>query len=293
MAEISAGAVLAQAFQIAHEASMTRSTRPTSTTDIQRDRLFIEKWVQLHRQGWTVATVVNFHSFPLAVNLGYNGYMTIPARKPGELYSTFVIKKPKLDARDLGDARYIPEPVMPIELAFEFTREYEHNGGVLAYEGDRNPTPEEIQRALESQTVWFWREYNIGRDIWSSRRRHDLISERQRDAARALFERGLIEKPEWMDKRSDKESRQDFECHACGTLLRNGAKFCKDCHFVYDVEWVIANKSKLPPDIVAIATQAPAPEQPPMGGGVDLKPLMDRVGNPPKAEKKLKNDLTS
>lgn len=291
MEDLMAGQKLARDFQLAHEASKNRSTRPTSTSDILRDRLFIEKWTQLHRQGWTNATVVNFHLFPLTVNLGYNGYMTVPARKPGEPYTLYYIQKPKLDARDLGDARFIPEPVMPVELAGEFLREYGENcGGVLAYEGERKPTAEEVERALESQSAYYWREYNIGRDLWSTRKRHDLISERQRDAARALFDRGLVEKPEWMDRTVDKEDRKDIECEACGQSLKKGAKFCPVCHFVYDVQWVLANRMKLPANIVAIAAQANGPVDPPAQAPVDLKPIMDRGGNPPKAEKKAKDD---
>lgn len=258
MAETFPGAELAKTFQLEHESKMTRATRPTAASDQLRDRLFIEKHVQLHRQGWEKATVVNLHTFPLEVNLGYLGHMYVPARKPGEPYAKFVIDKYKLDARDLGDARFIPEPVMPIELASEFLREYapDITGGVFIYAGTRDPSAEELEEAFNTQLAYYWREYGVGRDIFAQRRRFDLVSPRQRDAARALLERGLIERPEWMDERAPKAERADFECEACGTTLKKNAKFCTTCHFVYDVKWVLDNRAKLPREIVMIAEQA-------------------------------------
>src|SRR5262245_50327195 len=78
--------------------------RITSASDAKRDKAVREAYRSVVRQGWVNVTVVSLHSFPLDVNLGYLGHLTVPAKKQGDLFIKLVINQPKLDMVDKGDA---------------------------------------------------------------------------------------------------------------------------------------------------------------------------------------------
>lgn len=192
------------------------------SADHQRTALVREEWARLNRVGWRRARVRNLNRFALRTSLGPLGTFEIAA---GE---TLAIPRPKLDMRDLGDAKYVPVPVMPIEIAREIVRYHEPTGGVVAWEGDApEPEPEALEAARSAQARYRQRIVRDAANDWSRHHSHKYISDRQREAAREMFDAGLLRRlPEWVDAAAS-DARRD--CPECGESILAAARVCKHC----------------------------------------------------------------
>jgi len=214
--------------------------RQGGTTDRTRDRLVHEERIKLQRQGYPFATVINLNAFPLTVYLGDMGVVSVPAAPSDEgngAYSKLVITHHRLSMRDMGDGSFAPVSVLPIELAQEVEREYRDTGGVFWYTGNGEPQAEELAAAKERQMAWYRREYQKAVDAWSRYHQYKFITDRQRDAARALFQTGeLAELPEWMT--ITRTQSQHSTCPACGEDVRREARLCRHCGFHIDASWM-------------------------------------------------------
>ncbi|MGH9474363.1 MAG: hypothetical protein ACRD1M_16660 [Terriglobales bacterium] len=196
-------------------------------SDRQRDRLVREEHQRLHRQGWTPATVCNLHPFPLTVNLGDLGILTVPAAAAG-LPGKLEIERYRISMRDLGDGNFTPVSVLPTELAKEFMREYGATGGVWWFAGTGEPKPEDVAEAKARQLGWWRQQYQQAVDNWSRYHQHKMITDRQRDAARALFTASEIAQlPEWVTVTRAQADRRD--CPMCGESIRVTARICHFC----------------------------------------------------------------
>lgn len=212
--------------------------RITSASDRKRDKLVVEAYREVSRQGWTNVTVINLHSFPLDLNMGYLGHLTVPAKKQGSMYFRVVIDQPRLDMKDNGDANFEPKWVHPKQIAEDLLREYAETGGVFFFEGEEEVPAAALTAAKEAQLNWYWRMFEEGNANWAQFRKNPrYISDRMRDAAKELFRLKLVnEQPEWITVSRDESP--NIPCEGCGNVLAKIAKFCPTCETIYDTEWV-------------------------------------------------------
>lgn len=220
-------------------------------SDRQRDRMVKERWDQLYRVGWEQATVINCLPWALEIHTTF-GYFRIPApdKKKNEAFHTFQIRVPSIDMRDLGEAKYVPEVVMPIEIAQEFEKKYKEEGGVIVFRTPRDrDLPENVgellQAAQERMTAWYKHKFQDGQKEWArSRQNPQYIDDRHRDAARFLFEKSLIAQlPDWISTTRDEATQK--ECPACGEIVKKTAKICVHCRFHIDPDFVNSNRERL------------------------------------------------
>ncbi|HVA63349.1 MAG TPA: zinc ribbon domain-containing protein [Terriglobales bacterium] len=201
--------------------------RNGGVSDRLRDRLVREEQAKLHRQGWEKATVMNLQPFPLMLQLGELGTVEVPAAQGNEP-ARVVIDRYRLSMRDMGDGNFIPVSVLPAEIAKEVEREYGATGGVFWYWGDGEPKPAEVEAARERQFGWWRKIYQQAVDAWTRYHQHKMLTDRQRDAARALFAAGEIaELPEWMTITRAQADRRP--CPMCGEDIKVAAKICHYC----------------------------------------------------------------
>lgn len=213
-------------------------TKISSASDQRRHRSVVEKYNEIQRQGWINVTVINLHAFPLDLNMGYLGHLTVPAKKQGSLYFRLVIDQPRLDMVDNGDAKYVPNGVFPKQIAEDLIREYAETGGVFFFEGTGEVPADQLAEAKDAQLSWYWKKFAEGNSSWAQFRKDPrYVDDRMRDAAKELFRLKLInEQPEWISVSRDESP--NIPCEGCGNILAKIAKFCPTCETIYDVEWV-------------------------------------------------------
>lgn len=226
--------------------------------DTKRDKLIRECYRRINKQGWDNATVISVLTFPLDLNMGYGGHLTMPPKKVGSTYISLVLDKPYIDPQDEGDGKIVPVPVFPTEMAEDLTREYTQTGGVFYYIGDEplekfvgkgftgkdqmegTTGKELLENAQQRVLTWYELLYKDGLDEWAREPRHRNITDRMRDAAQELFRLGIIsELPVWT--KISKEQSPNTNCDACGNPVAKTARFCTHCHFMFDPGWVKAN----------------------------------------------------
>jgi hypothetical protein len=175
--------------------------------------------------------------------MGSLGELRVPKKKIGEPYCKFVVDKYRISIRDLGDAKFIPEVTLPVQMAEDITLAFKEYGGVFWYRGIGEPDPEMIQIAMEAQ-VEFWRkEFERGLDHWHRYHQVKLISDHMRTAARELYSMGLVEEePEWLKITKAEGGRKI--CDNCGNDVKKTAKTCSFCGFIIDLEFYNANKER-------------------------------------------------
>ena len=94
----------------------------------------------------------------------------------------------------------------------------------------RNRHAEKIEEALRKQRKWFRALVQIADDDWQQLRRHNMISDIQRTAAREL---GLTR--EWLLTIEDEENTVKEACPFCGTgLLDPSAPICPTCGKIHN-----------------------------------------------------------
>jgi hypothetical protein len=206
--------------------------RNGGVSDRLRDRLVREEHMKLQRQGWEPVTVISLQPFPITVNLGELGTLEVPAatpERPGKLILTHY----RLSMRDLGDGNFTPVSVLPVELAKEIERDSGDSGGVFWYPGTGDPDEAALAAARERQAAWYRRLYQQAIDSWSRYHQHKMLTDRQRDAARALFAAGEVaELPEWVTITRAQADRRD--CPMCGESIKVAAKICHFCRSEFD-----------------------------------------------------------
>lgn len=220
------------------ELATAPNTQIDSDSSRQRDRMVRAAYRRVQAQGWENATLVSLHPFQLDMAMGYLGHITIPKKADAEPYVTLVIDKPRLDMRDLGDAKYEPIFVMPKELAADFCSYNKKIGGVFYFMGTGKVPADMLEAAVESKHKWYFRLLNEANENWSQHRKNPkYISTRMRDAAKELFRLKMInELPEWTV--ISKQDSPDTVCEGCGGTLAKVAKFCPACETIYDPAWV-------------------------------------------------------
>jgi len=268
-APVSPTAVFSDFNQAFAELAHGPGVKPTGES-AKRDRTVREARARIARQGWLNVTVVNLHPFPLDLNMGYLGHLTVPAKKQGEMYALKVIDQPRIDMKDLGDGNFEPVAYMPKDLATDlvtnFTTGDNDFGGVFYYEGV-GPVPADLlEQAQASQLVYYWRLFEGGNANWSQFSRNPkFITDRMRDAAKELWRLRLIStQPEWITV--TRNEAPDRPCEGCGSVISKTAAFCQHCHTIYNIEWVRAKRPDIwlqqnPPALQvtnAVATQSHA-----------------------------------
>ena len=119
-----------------------RGLRPL---DVDSQRRMDEAYRQIRTNRPKPATVINLHSFELAfpsTNQFLRG-IRVPACKPGEPFAFHHIRTTSLDKSYKEDGTFEFSPIIPIQKAAQFLVAFAdpevYGGGVIVYEGDRNP----------------------------------------------------------------------------------------------------------------------------------------------------------
>jgi hypothetical protein len=206
-------------------------------SDRRRTLMVQEFETNLSRQGYECATVVNLNRFPLAVAIAdLPTPFAVPAATVAEPVIKHVLNQHFRTMRDLGDARFVPEAVLPVQIAAEFEREYAETGGVFWYRGAGEPSAEMLAEARAKQLAWYKREFGKAVDAWSRYHQHKMITDRQRDAATILHATGEIAQlPEWVTLTRAMSDRS--ECPMCGESIKRAAKVCKECRSPLHEGW--------------------------------------------------------
>lgn len=240
----------------------------SGNADRRRNALVKESEATLERQGYEVATIVNLHRFPLEVAVAdLPNRVAVRAASDGEPIVRHLLTKHQRSMRDLGDANFVPENVLPVQLASEVAREYGETGGVFWYRGD-GPIPEDALAAAKAkQHGWYLRQYQEATDSWGRYHQHKMITDRQRDAARFLFTSGdIAQLPEWVTLTRAMSDRAD--CPMCGESIKRAAKVCKECRSQLTEGWADgpAAVQAAPAKATDAGQQAPAAPARPLPG---------------------------
>lgn len=233
----------AQTFEAEFNPNNSSLATGGGVSDKMRHARVMELHTTMHKTGWEKATIINMHSFELRHGMGNIGELRVPKKKEGDPYSKFTISKYRVSMRDLGDAKFIPETVLPVQMAEDICLMAKDFGGVFWYRGDGDPTPDEIQDAYAKMMEFFKREYTKGLDIWNRTKQIHLITEHMRSAAKELFRTGGIPQlPEWVSvTRLEAERKM---CDNCGNDIKLKAKTCSFCGYIIDLDFYLANKER-------------------------------------------------
>ncbi len=254
------GADYGQIFEAEFDPRSAKLAQGGGTSDRMRHDRVIETHVSMGKTGWEKATVINMHLFPLRHGMGNIGEITIPKKKAGEPYAKYVIDKYRISMRDLGDAKFIPETVLPVQIAEDVALTFKEYGGVFWYRGTGDPDPEMLKVALDQQIEFYRKEFEKGMDFWHRYKQVKLISDHMRNAARELYALGLIEEePEWLKITKVEGGRK--VCDNCGNDVKKTAKTCSYCGYIIDLDFYNANKDRFQATAGAVKS-APAQLKP-------------------------------
>ncbi len=242
----------------------------------QRNEAVKMAWESLLAQNPPVATVINLMPFRLRQQVSSVGEVTCPPCKFGEKYAKEVIKMPRIDQQTNASGIPVPVAIHQIQLARELARKYRFsNGAVFCYEGEREPTVEELRTAINARQTWAERQFAEASKLWSERKDFTRISSNMRWAAEYLQHTNFLQEiPEWVTTTKVQQLMHNNECEQCGEMNGKKAKVCKFCEFPIDLVWVAATR----PDLVAkFPTKFPGQAQakPKLTGGVKNTPVSD------------------
>jgi hypothetical protein len=189
-------------------------------------------------------TVVNLNPYNLVVNHPLFSGLTVKACVDGKRYSALVIRDVKYQVDQGLDRNHVPVEFWPIQLAHEFSTQYEEKGGVFHIHGDLEKNPElahtskfkASMQAAESALIVFCRKLKQTADNeWNTPNRSGArnIHPSHRQAAKMLFERKLLSKlPDWMEGNVDLADVTD-DCFVCKANTKKGQLVCA-CSNVLD-----------------------------------------------------------
>ena len=194
---------------------------------------------KMNRIGWKPVTIINLMPFTLDVNgviqkrydLRVPPAPAEPLKKGAIPYSRRVLDRIYWDSEDQGSDmegvdNFKPVPWLPIEVAEDFTREYndiQNCGGVFIYEGDHLPETSpvlmnQLKRAQEELFKWCEKKVQDADLEFASESTRKNISDVHRNAWKIMFRAGLTseeQKPAWL--------------HSVHSSARQAPEFCPGC----------------------------------------------------------------
>lgn len=259
----------------------TGALKKGGAEDAVRHRKTMEKWQQLKRVGFEVITIVNCLPFEVHVDVLHRRITVRKAdwTKDGKFAPTmFTHKIPVMDQEDMGDAKYNPNPILPVEVGLDFENKYKEEGGVFFFKGGDSTPPENIFEQIEQAQLrmaqWMKNKYNQACDNWNRHNKQTrFIDDRMKDAARFLYARHEIPQlPEWVSLTRDNATTK--LCPACAEIVKSEANVCRFCGFLINKEFGKESKPEFAAvktsDPLASATQSTAPDAADLGHGVGI-----------------------
>jgi hypothetical protein len=203
-------------------------------------------------------TVVNMNPFPLKVNGVLHDDLVVPACPDNLPYIRYRIGHYKTAFKDQGEAKFVVYGEPPLQLAYEFEREFFEMGGVYFYPGDFPPETDVVldtkfirpegrsfteitirearDAAQKRQLAWCWKYFNEAQNEWNAQNgNRKIIGEWHRRAALVLLKHREIEesdKPLWMNLK--REQTKMTTCPVCDNAVRKAAVICQHCGFPFD-----------------------------------------------------------
>lgn len=193
------------------------------------------------------ATILSYCWWPLTVNGIHHSDIVVKACPIDQVQGVkHVIRKYKVDGKELGEDRRSFAPLFPIALANEFETQAngQQTGGVVVYAGDHDPEKdpklqEKIAAAKNRLREYATKLFQEAQE--ESRRqggpRKNFIGSQHIEAAAWLYHRGLIDKkPEWLSLTRD-EAALEEPCPVCKfDQNKKGALRCGNagCGYVFD-----------------------------------------------------------
>lgn len=206
-------------------------------------------WERLQLQGWEPATVINLMPFKLRQQIASVGEIVVPPCEFGKIYTKTVIELPRIDVADLGGGKVSASEILPVTLAQEVCAKYlrqDPTPGVFWFKGVREPSAEEMDKAISARDAWMHEQYRRGISLWATKQDMTQISDNMRVAARHLHSLGVIQElPDWVVVTKPEQLTHSAECAQCGELNKKSAKVCKFCEFPLNLDWVYENRDDL------------------------------------------------
>lgn len=278
----------------------------------ERHRRVMEKWNHLRKVGYEVVTIVNCLPWQIEVDICGKRYELRGADlNKKEMFYAKTIKFPVMDMCDMGDGKYAPEPILPVEIAMEFERKYatsgeseeadrDKPGGVFFYKGSDSQPPVEmvslVEKAQEQMDAWMRLQFNAANDSWFRfNKQTRFISDRMRDAADYIHKKYGEPLPEWRSliRNAVKGTKA---CPNCAEDIKAAAQQCRFCGAVLKADGGFERTGEF---VAQPPTKAAEPEQqqvaPSLGEDVPSEEdiLNDRVkGEVPPATSKPRGSRT-
>jgi hypothetical protein len=199
---------------------------------------------RLNMTGWAQACVISC----LPIQLHSDSTMEplrkarVPAVKDGDEYSSLIFKNPHLEHSQIGpDAPLACYDFQPIQLASEFQRVYEMQGGVFAFIG----TAEDVKNpnwvhkltweGIKARAVKYMEQMHREAQAYADQKNFYAIREPHRACIRRLHELGHLKNlPAWLEKKNDVA----VEYPVCGKCQKRAdsphAVECERCRWILD-----------------------------------------------------------
>jgi len=214
-----------------------------------------EEGKKLNRIGWSPVTIVNLMPFPLEVNGVIHRRYDLkvppaplePKHKDVPAYSMRTLDRLYWDSKDLGTGmddvdNFQAVPWTPVELAEDFTREYndiQKCGGVFFYEGANVPEStsvlrEMLKKAAEARNTWCLAKVQEADLEYTNESTHKNITEIHRGAWRILHQVGIVkeeQKPGWLRAVHKSAGQTPELCPGCDKP--KAGIICVNCHNVF------------------------------------------------------------
>jgi hypothetical protein len=223
--------------------------------DLEKQAIDLDRIMKLMNP--VCGTVVNMNPFALKVNGVLHDDLIVPACPDDLPYIRYRISHYKAAYKDQGEAKYVVYGEPPLQLAYEFEREFFEQGGVFFYPGDfplegdvldskfirpegrlfsETTIRESMESAKKRQIAWCQKYFNEAQNEWNAQNgNRKIIGEWHRRAALVLLKYREIEeadKPVWMSLK--REQTRMTVCPVCDNTVRKAAVLCTSCGFPFD-----------------------------------------------------------